>query len=71
MTTLESTIHSAKCPACDQDKGPRRFFCRDCWYALPRDVRHALWQPLSEETEKVYERAMEILVDGKETKDVR
>lgn len=37
---------SPECPACHGTKKPRHTLCKDCYFALPRELRNALYKRL-------------------------
>jgi hypothetical protein len=35
--------HTCHCPNCDKTVAPKFFGCGPCWFALPENMRNAVW----------------------------
>lgn len=55
------TVFKAEVCACGKQKKPRMSHCRDCYYALPLEMRQALYSRFSEGYEEAYEASITYL----------
>lgn len=53
-------LHLAVC-ACGAKKQIKHSFCKTCYYALPPDLREALWTPIAKGYAAIYLRCKEFL----------
>jgi hypothetical protein len=55
------SLGSSVCAACNESKQPRRSHCRRCYYALPAQMRHALYQGFGHGYEEAFEKSLAFL----------
>lgn len=54
-------LGSSVCRACGAPKDARFAFCRECYYALPAELRRNLWKPLWKGFDEAYAEAARFL----------
>jgi ribosomal protein L32 len=55
---LLSSLRCGKCPSCGDRKRPNTSLCFKCFYAIPVDMRHALYRRFGEGYEEAIAEAI-------------
>lgn len=58
---LLDSLSSSVCPACNGAKTPRMTFCRKDYYALPKEMRQALYHRFGAGYEEAFQAAADFL----------
>lgn len=54
-------LGSLECEACGGRKRPKQSHCRDCFFALPAELRRALYRRFGAGYEEAYEESLKFL----------
>jgi|WetSurMetagenome_2_1015567.scaffolds.fasta_scaffold330457_3 hypothetical protein len=58
VMTLCRSLRSERCPACGRKKKSRQTFCLECYRALPKDMKRALYNRIGQGYEQAFSDAL-------------